>query len=203
MSWTFWQTLSLLLSFTAWFYRGVAAAKTQSLAVADLLGSSCDSILTNQPGSPHWREAGAGWTCPSCCPVMKPTRLPAQQKGHWANVFDWRHCQHWAIWQKKNEDHWWAALQMEKLSIGIELNKYSSLSVSKMPPPAQPRKRRKPAWEPAHSLVWGCSRQEWSLIRCHFPYTGHHGKIKVTEINFVGLQKDEQNFPDPLMILQC
>lgn len=86
---------------------------------------------------------------------------------------------------------------MEKLSIGIELNKYSSLSVSKMPPPAQPRKRRKAAWEPAQSRVWGCSRQEWSLRRCHFPYTGHHGKIKVTEINFVGLQKDEQKFSRP------
>lgn len=92
---------------------------------------------------------------------------------------------------------------MEKLSIGIELNKYSSLNASKMPPPAQPRKRRKPAWEPAHNLVWGCLRLEWSPMCCHFPYTGHHRKIKVTEINFVGPQKGEHNFPDPLIILQC
>lgn len=28
-------------------------------------------------------------------------------------------------------------------------------------------------------------------------------KNKVTEINFVGLQKDEENFPGPLLILQC
>lgn len=133
-------------------------------------------LLTSKP-LPDWREAGTGWTCTSCCSVMKPTWLAAQQNGHClSKCLQLKKLP--ALSHLKKEDLWWAALQMEKLSIGIELNKYSSLNVSKMPPPAQPRKRRKPAWEPAHNLVWGCLRQEWSLICCHFPYTGHHGKIK-------------------------
>lgn len=144
-------------------------------AVQWLVLSACRAFCGSNLMQLSWTGEKQKWAF--CCPVMKPAWLTAQQNGHWLkNVFSWRGYQHKVIWKK--EDLWWAALQMEKLSIGIELNKYSSLNVSKMPPPAQPRKRRKTAWEPAHNLVWGCLRQEWSLICCHFPYTGHHGKIK-------------------------
>lgn len=202
MSWTFWQTLSLLVSqcgstevwpqpkhkASQWLISW-AAPVTAFLPTSQALQTG-----EKQEQDGHAHPVVQSWN-PLDCLLSKRDTEQMSSTEDTASIEPFE--------KKKNEHHWWAALQMEKLSIGIELNKYSSLSVSKMPPPAQPRKRRKPAWEPAHSLVWGCSRQEWSLIRCHFPYAGHHGKIKVTEINFVGLQKDEQNFPDPLMILQC
>lgn len=177
MSWIFWQTLLLLLSCTTLFHRGVTTAKMQSHAIANLISNFVTVFLLTSKALSAWTEAGTGWTCTYCCWVMKLTRLAAQQNGHClSKCLQMKRLP--ALSHLKKEDLWWAALQMEKLSIGIELNKYSSLNVSKMPPPAQPRKRRKPAWEPAHNLVWGCLRQEWSLICCHFPYTGHHRKIK-------------------------
>lgn len=45
-----------------------------------------------------------------------------------------------------------------------------------------------------HRALFGAAEAGAELMRCHFPYAGHRGKIKVTEINFAGLQKDEQSF---------
>lgn len=134
------------------------------------------ALLVTSKALPGWRGVRTGWTCTSCCSVTKPTRRAAQHGPCLSKCLHLKRLP--AFSHLKKEDLWWAALQMEKLSVGIELNKYSPLNVSKMPPPAQPRKRRKPAWEPAHNLVWGCLRQEWSLIPCHFPCAARHRKVK-------------------------